>query len=367
MFAAKDRATEIAGNRFRVVRNGLDEAEVSAFIEGLVSRYNDLLREVERLRVAIGAGERSDAAGTPAPDRGEAGRNEAELIVAEAERRGEEIIQGRVAVAEQRAWDTVRAAEDEATALRADARREAGDMIAEARRKVETAERQADRMLNEAAAVAESARAVAEEESRKLIAGMKRKADGLVQARLSKAEDEGRMIIERATTVAQAEAQRIREEARQMLLASKQLQEMQAVEACGTSREASHADLSPAAEQTPAHGGCDPTAGDASHALYEGTVELAICPPIVLDRVVKLHRHLKKTPQIRVMDVRRSDDKGLQMRLHVPKRTPLLEVLKAFPEVKRVAVPRREALPGLPGAPAGGTPSVRKVFVTTRR
>ncbi len=367
MFAAKDRATEIVGNRFRIVKNGLDEAEVSAFVEGLVSRYNDLLQEVERLRVAIGVDERANTANTPARDGGEADRKEAEMVVAEAERRGEEIIQGRVAVAEQRAWDIVRAAEDDAAALRADARRDAGDMIAEARRKVETAERQSNKMLNEAAAVAESARAVAEEESRKLVAGMKRKADSLVEARLSKAEDEGRLIIERATMVAQAEAQRIREEARQMLLASRQLQEMQAVEDCRTGREASSGDLPHTLTETSVDGGGDPTAGDASSALYEGTVELAICPPIVLDRVVKLHRHLKKTPQIKVMDVRRSDDRGLQMRLHVPKRTPLLEVLKAFPEVKRVAVPRREAFQGVPGIPAGDKPSVRKVFVTTRR
>jgi vacuolar-type H+-ATPase subunit H len=367
MFAAKDRATEIIGNRFRIVKNGLDEAEVSAFVEGLVSRYNDLLQEVERLRAAIGTDERENSANTPGPGCGEAAREEAELIVVEAERRGEEIIQGRVAVAEQRAWDVVRAAEDDAAALRADARREGGELIAEARRKVETAERQADRMLNEAAAVAESARAVAEEESRKLVAGMRRKADDLARAAISKAEDEGRLIIERATMVAQAEAQRIREEARQMLLASKQLQEMQAAEACRTSPEASPADLSHTPVQTPVRGGGDPTAEDASSTFYEGMVELAICPPIVLDRVVKLHRHLKKTPQIKVMDVRRSDDKGLQMRLHVPKRTPLLEVLKAFPEVKKVAVPRREALPGVPGVPAGDKPSVRKVFVTTRR
>lgn len=367
MFAAKDRAAEIVGKKFRIVKNGLDEAEVSAFVEGLVGRYNNLLEEVERLRAAIGAGEQENDANTPDPGCAEVTREEAELIVAEAERQGEEIIQGKVAVAEQRAWDIVRAAEDDAAALRADAKREAGELIAEARRKVEAAERQADRMLNEAAAVAESARAVAEEESRKLVAGMRRKADQLAQAVVSKAEDEGRLIIEQATMVAETEAQRIREEARQMLLASKQLQEMQAAEAFRTGPDASPADLSHTPVQTPVHAGDDPAAEDASCALYEGTVELAICPPIVLDRVVKLHRHLKKTPQIKVMDVKRSDDKGLQMRLHVPKRTPLLEVLKAFPEVQRVAVPRREARPGAPGIPAGGTPSVRKVFVTTRR
>jgi len=326
---------------------------VSAFIERLVGRYSGLLEEVERLRGAIAGNEREDVASTPPePDHNDSAKKEAELIIAEAERQGEEIVQERAAAAEQRASDIARKAEDDAAAVRADARREADELIAEAKRKVETAERQADEILKEAAAVAESARAVAEEESRRLVEGIRRKTDQLTQDMVSKAEDEGRLIIERATEVARAEAERITEEARQMLLASKQLLEMQAAERCDT---------------PPLRGADDSAAAGASGALYEGTVELAICPPIVLDRVVKLHRHLKRIPQIKVMDVSRSDDRGLQMRLHVPQRTPLIEVLKAFPEISKVAIPRREVDPGLPGLLAGGKSPVRKVFVTTRQ
>ena len=329
MFAAKDRAADILGAKFSIVRNGLDEGEVSAFIESLMTRNSDLALELERLQASLGEQLWDESLGSTTSRGDEADQEEASLIVAQA-------------------------------------RREAADIITEARRKVEVAEREADETLREAATCVETAKAVAEEEAGRLVAEMKEKADRLVQIRVAKAEDEGRTIIERATRTAEAEAGRIAEEARQMQIASSQLQEQSAAESLDAPREGpmTRQSAAPVSEQ----GGDAPAAaGENDRDLYEGTVDLTICPPIVLDRVVKLHRHLKRTPQVKVMEVRRSDDRGLKMRLHLPERTPLIEVLKAFPEVKQVAVPRREAALGAAGLGTGGRDRVRKVLVTTRR
>jgi cell division septum initiation protein DivIVA len=328
VFASRDRRTEILGNRFNVVKNGLDEGEVSAFLEGVMNRNRELTLELERLRTALGDGHHENGAGASDPGCLEAAQRDAERIVAEA-------------------------------------RREAGAIIAEARKRVETAERQADEMLHEAALEVESARGVAAEEASKLIAEMKQKAEHLVRLRVSTAEDEGRCIIERAVQTAQEEAQRIREEAEEMLPASRQLREEPVREVSSArSHEPTTSHLG-AAAQTHVPTGGEPTAAGEESTLYEGSVDLAIRPPIVLDRVVKLHRHLKKTPQVKVMDVTRSEDRGLRMRLQVPKRTPLLDVLKTFPEVKQVAVPRQEAELDAAGPHPGDKGRVRRVFITT--
>ncbi len=304
MFEAKERSAEILGKRFRIVENGLDEGEVSALIEGLTSWNSGLARELEHLQASLA--EERWAYSARATDTGgdDAARAEAERIVAEA-------------------------------------RREAGDLVAEARRKVEAAERQADEILHEAATQVEPAKTVAEEE--------------------------GRQIIEQTVRTAELEAQRIREEAQLTALPNGQLQEEPLSESVDTRYVQIYSDISPAAAKTAVKGAGVPEAAGEDRALYEGTVDLAIRPPIVLDRVVKLHRHLKKTPQVKVMDVKRSDDRGLRMRLHLPKRTPLLDVLKSFPEVKHIAIPRQEAILGAPSRQAGDRKLVRKVFVTTRR
>jgi vacuolar-type H+-ATPase subunit H len=367
MFAARDRTADILGNRFMVVKNGLDEGEVSAALTSLTERNRGLVRELERLQAAVGTDLRVDGSGSSDPVPGAAARNQVAGIAAEAEERAEETVQEKMALAEHRAEEVLRAAEVSAEASKAEARREAGDIIADARRRIESAEGQASYMLREAEAQVESAGAVAEEEAGKLVAEMRRKAEQMVQARIAKAEEEGRNIIERAISTAEAEAQRIREDAEQTRPANKKPREEQTGEGFDLLREDGSAGSSDGAMKESVEGGEGQVASAEDSALYEGTVDLAIRPPIVLDRIVKLHRHLKKTPQIKVTDVRRSDDRGLRMRLLLPKRTPLLEVLKAFPEVKTVAVPRQEAIPRPHGLQERDRPPVRRVFVTTRR
>jgi hypothetical protein len=87
---------------------------------------------------------------------------------------------------------------------------------------------------------------------------------------------------------------------------------------------------------------------------------------VTLDRIVKLHRHLREAPQIRVLNVKRSADKGLRMQLFLRDRTPLLDILKAMPEVKKVSALRSRAANEATSQRAAGEGAFSRVAVTTR-
>ena len=74
-----------------------------------------------------------------------------------------------------------------------------------------------------------------------------------------------------------------------------------------------------------------------SPTSYDDTVELALPPPVALDRILQLHKHLKKDSRVKVVALSGSLDKGVRIKLLVQSHTPLLSMLAALPEVEDVS------------------------------
>jgi hypothetical protein len=100
--------------------------------------------------------------------------------------------------------------------------------------------------------------------------------------------------------------------------------------------------------------------------LYKGTIELAIPPPVGLDRMLQLHKHLKQTPQVEVLNLGGSVDKGITIRLLLENPTPLLKVLEDLPEVKNVSDEFSGAEKMVPARQTGEDPPLKRIVVITR-
>lgn len=365
MFTSKGKAGEIQRQKFGAVDNGLDEAEVAALVSNLIDQNNDLLSKQEHLRsltkllekAVLKAQEEADSIRAEAEKEANA---KVAAIITKAETGAEELI----AEARQRAEDIIKAAEEEAEAIKGPARREAKGIVAEARQKSEAAERQSHELLIEATEKVESIKGLAEEEASRLIADVKQQAECLAKAKITKAEEEGQKIIEEAMSTAEIETQRIRQKAEQILLMSKKLGEDEIKENFERFCEGLLSSSTDAGEGVAALNGSGQADRKQNLALYDGTVELTIPPPIALDRIVKLHRHLRGTPDIKIMEMRGTADKGLRMQLHLRSRTPLLNILEAMPEVKKASDPPQRAGSIAHSQSATGKRPVRRIVVT---
>jgi len=414
----------IWAQQFSIVKNGLDEAEVSAFIGRLIDQNNDLANKLEHLhsltklaaktvieaeeqakgikietekkakarattiitraegeakakakRITTKAEEKARAkAGRITTKAEEKARGEAERIIAEAQQRAEVSAQEKVSLAEQQAQNIIRAAEEKAEAIKTPAKEEANRIITEAKQKAETAERQAREIM--------------------------RAAEGEVESAKGLAEEKAQNILKEAMERAEVEAQRIRQKAEQLLLRSKRIGEEEirqrfervCEELLSDSEDTEEMTAISTEEESKAPGPSGPEAAvcaqadtvaeemqeqlsvgqeerdkKESLALYHGTVELAIPPPVALDRILKLHKHLAKTSQIKVLNLKGSADKGIRIKLLLQTHIPLLSFLEALPEVENVSAGLKEADKMYPPQHRGDEPPVRRIVVTTKR
>jgi len=102
-------------------------------------------------------------------------------------------------------------------------------------------------------------------------------------------------------------------------------------------------------------------------ASYDDTVELALPPPVALDRMLKLHKHLKKNPRVKIGDLKGSLDKGVRIKLLVQARTPLLTMLAALPEVEDVSDGLAEAAKTSSSRHKGNGVCPRTITVTLKK
>ena len=100
--------------------------------------------------------------------------------------------------------------------------------------------------------------------------------------------------------------------------------------------------------------------------IYKGTVELAIPPPIDLARMLQLHKHLKQTPQVEVLNFGGSVDKGITIRLLLENPTPLLKVLEDLPEVQEVSAEISGSETMVTSRETGDDTPVRRILVITK-
>ncbi len=107
--------------------------------------------------------------------------------------------------------------------------------------------------------------------------------------------------------------------------------------------------------------------GKNGPALYHGTVEVDILPPVASDRVMKLHKYLSKTPQIRILDLQGSAGSGIRFKLFLRTDMPLLDMLNALPEVEKVSDGIGRDDKSHPRQHRKGEPAVSRIVVTPNR
>ena len=369
MFTPNRGTKQIWGREFTIVRNGLDEAEVSAFVLELIERTAGLQRWAESARMPVdsASGQAADGAhGNAAP------AEQARETVDAASEKAEGIIASARAEAEasqRQANEIIEAALRRAEEVRTSADEETRSVLAEARHKAEAAERKAQEILGEAEAQVDAIRVVAEEEARRLIAGVRRQAQAEARALGRQTEEKAR----ESGSPNEGEPRHAGHSAQQGFLALNGCrlvpqwpEEESVVDCTPTAQTASVAvmeETAPAQQAAP-DGGV-PRANDA-RALFEGTVELTIVPPISLDRVLRLHKRLRRIPEVKVLGTTGSAGRGMSIRLQLQARTRLLDILKRLPEVSDVSEDRLRAGDRLYLARrSAAEPEVRKILVAT--
>ena len=70
---------------------------------------------------------------------------------------------------------------------------------------------------------------------------------------------------------------------------------------------------------------------------YDDFVDLALPPPIALERMLELYRRLNRDPRVEVIHLKGSLDRGLWIRFIVHAHTPLVSVFGALPEVEKAS------------------------------
>jgi len=240
-----------------------------------------------------------------------------------------------------------------------DAHKEAESILAEAQEK--------------AGAAAQEIVAKAKEKAEEIVARAKQGAEENVQERLSWAEHKAQEILRAADGEASRIVAEARKRAEEPPMAGAGLTEPRsenAVRAAETAAISTEGERAAAESSEPRPAVCAQTdavaAKEGSSLLYEDLVELRIPPPIALDQMLKLHKHLKTTPHIKVVELNGALDKGVKFKLLLMAPTPILSILAAMPEVQKVTDELIEAGQLYPAPGKGAEPSVRRIAVVVR-
>jgi vacuolar-type H+-ATPase subunit H len=261
------------------------------------------------------------------------------------------------------------------------------------------AEQQAQSMLTAAEEMAESIKANAEKKANKIVSEAKERAEDLVNARAASAEKEAQSIFEEAKAKAEEEAHLIKQKSEQLLKRSKRISEGEIKEKLkrvyqgllsslegidetialpieeGKESEPAkpelivHAKAERKTKESPKQPppSEEKVAVKESPALYQGTVELVIPPPLGLDRMLQLHKHLRNIPNIEVLNLGVSADKSITIRVMLENPTPLRSILEDLPEVETVADAPQDAEMTTPTKKTGERTPVKRIIVTTKK
>ena len=459
MDTSDSKTRGIWGRKFKIVKNGLDEAEVFSFIGGLIDQNNALASKLEHLdsltklaeRTVIEANKQAQgikkegeekanaSAASIIAEAEEKARKEIDRITSEGERKARQSAQEKIAAAEQQAQSMLTAAEEKAESIKANADdeanritaeakqnaiateqqaqeilktaeeqaesiksnadNEANSIITEAKQNAMAAEQQAQSMLTAAEEMAESIKANAEKKANKIVSEAKERAEDLVNARAASAEKEAQSIFEEAKAKAEEEAHLIKQKSEQLLKRSKRISEGEIKEKLkrvyqgllsslegidetialpieeGKESEPAkpelivHAKAERKTKESPKQPppSEEKVAVKESPALYQGTVELVIPPPLGLDRMLQMHKHLRNIPNIEVLNLGVSADKSITIRVMLENPTPLRSILEDLPEVETVADAPQDAEMTTPTKKTGERTPVKRIIVTTKK
>ncbi len=419
MDTSDSKMKEIWGRKFKIVKNGLDEAEVFSFIGGLIDQNNALTSKLEHLdsltklaeRTVIEAnkqaqtikkeveGKANASAASIIAEAEEKAKNEIDRITSGAEQKAKKSAEEKITAAEQQAQLILTAAQEKAESIKTNADDEANRIIAEAKQNAMAAEQQAQEILKAAEEKAESIKANAEKEANKIISEARERAEDLVNARVASAEKEAQSILEKARAKAEEEALLIKQKSEQLLKRSKRISEGEIKEklkkvyqgllssledidettviAIKEEKEAEPAKPEPTvhakAERKTKEAQKQPPPSEEkvevkeSAAIYEGIVELVIPPPLGLDRMLQLHKHLRNIPNIEVLNLGVSADKSITIRVKLENPTPLRSILEGLSEVGTTEdAPQDAEMTDSTKKPGEKTP-VKRIIVTTKK
>jgi len=279
----------------------------------------------------------------------EKARIEADRIIAEAELRTQERGKGIIAASQQEAQGLIELTEQKLAAFKRTNQSEAKRLIAEAKR---AAEQQVQDILNNAKEKTEESAQIIKQEAEQLLA-------------------------KKASELRKDELKEIFESIHQKLLSLSELFESPPVITTGEdSILVEAADEEVSGNVQPESTGKEPQEQHTSAPektegedpdLFDGTVELALPPPVALDQMLQLHKFLKETPHVDVLNLGGSVEKGITIRIVMDSPTPLLKIIGDLPEVGAISEEYPDAEKIVPSRQSGEALSVILSLRTTAR
>jgi len=398
---AMEREKELWGRKFKIVKNGLDEAEVYSFVDSLTNQYGNLAKQLEHLDSLVSKLaylyshlakklEYLDYLDSPANHHRE--MHAAEVDEGKPERLGFlrtpsngrtvevdsdklENIDSLTRFAERTIIEAAKEANSIKTEIEEKAKAKAISIVARAEEKARV----------EADAIIAETEMRAKERGEEIIAAVQREAQELIEAAQQRveavkapAQDEADQLVAEAEqeavqkaqgTLREAKnraeegAQLVKQEAEQLLAKGKgsAVSERPETEAAG------HAQIETTTDETQEqHPPSQEEGEQGSPELFTGTVELALPPPVVLDRMLQLHKHLKQTPHVDVLNLGGSVDTGITIRVLVQDPTPLLKVIGKLPEVDEASEELPDADKTVPSRQTGDETPIRRIIITTK-
>jgi len=429
MLTIMEREKELWGRKFKIVDNGLDETEVYSFVDSLTNQYGNFARRLEHLdtlvnRLAEQYGNLAQKLDHPDKlpetylpnrhtiDADESTSNPLDFLTAHTNGNSAEFdsdklenLDSLTRFAERTVVEAAKQAKIIKTEIEEKAKAKANSIISYAEEKARI---EADRIIAEAelrtqergkeiiAASQQEAQGLIELTEQKLVAfkrtdqiEAKRAAEQQVQDILNNAREKTeesaqiikqeaeQLLSKKASELKKDDLKEIIESIQQKLLSLSELFESPAVITMGedsTLVEAADEEVSENVQ--PESTGKEPQEQHISDPektvggnpdLFDGTVELALPPPVALDQMLQLHKFLKETPHVDVLNLGGSVEKGITIRIVMDSPTPLLKIIGDLPEVGTISEEYPDAEKIVPSRQSGEAPSVRRIIITTKQ
>lgn len=421
MDTSDGKTKDIWGRKFKIVKNGLDEGEVFSFIGGLIDQNNELTNKLQHLdslkklaeRTVIEAEKQAEVikkeieekantkAATIVSKAEKEAKAEADRIINEVKQKVEQDAQVKITAAIQQGQILLKEAEEKGETIKTAANQEANKILAEAKQNGSIIEQQAQDVLKKAEEKVETIKANAEKKAAKILADAKERAEDLVRAKTASAEKEALSILEEARLKAEKESVLIKQKSEQLLKKSKKLAESEIKEKfkkvyqgllsslegidettieMSISEERKDSELSKAeatasiqaevitreSQEQPSLRYGERETKESPVVLYQGNIELVIPPPLSLDRMLQLHKHLRNTPQIEVLNLGVAADKSITIRILLENPVPLLNILEGLPEVEKALDSPQDAEAIAATRKSGEKPPAKRIIVTTK-
>lgn len=417
MDTSNGKTKEMLGRKFKTVKNGLDEVEVFDFLGGLIEQNKNLALQLEHLESLTRLAERTvieadKEAENIKKERLEKASSQAAKIIAEGEEKAKSeantIIAEAQRKAEGQAQDIIKSAESKAETIKTQANGEASRIIAEAKQNATVMEQRVQDIIKDAEGKAEVIKADANSKAIRIISEATEKAEELANARAESAEKEAQHIITEAREKAEHEALLIKQKSEQLLKKSKKIAESEIKEKLKKVYQGLLSNLEGIDETTimpsieeiedtklPEHEAGAAAIAEATimseeligqpslsrkektpiekaapeiSTFYDGIVELIIPPPLGLDRMLQLHKHLRNIPNAKVLNLGVASDKSITIRVQLGGPTPLLDILAELPEVEKALEAQQEGteMIGTTRKTGDKTP-VKRILINTKK